>query len=91
MFGTNLKKRLIDVEREVAYQAEKIKLLQEQCERIERRCSVQAKDFDNQLKQIIKLLEKDNAQSSLGSTEDKKEASYSQIIDEWLNGKKEDK
>lgn len=30
-----------------------------------------------------------NKQSSLGETESKKEASYSVIVDEWLNGKKE--
>ena len=38
---------------------------------------------------VAELLNKENEQSSLGETESKKEASYSVIVDEWLNGKKE--
>ena len=38
---------------------------------------------------VDELLNKENEQSSLGETESKKEASYSVIVDEWLNGKKE--
>ena len=38
---------------------------------------------------LDELLSKENAQSSLGETDNDKEASYSVIVDEWLNGKKE--
>ena len=105
MFGRKktreLEKRLLDVEREYAYQAEKIKLLQEQAERLERRCSAQAKDFDEKLcllnRKIAELEEKakqsydelnEKARATDKDRDSEKAVPMSQVMDEWFNGKK---
>lgn len=76
-----------------AYQEKKIEALKEQCDRLERRCIEQAKDFENQLKAIKELifeLEKkvnENVKPVTGKSAEPG-VPLSQVMDEWLNGER---
>lgn len=90
-----LEKRAANAERELAGQAEKIKLMQERCERLERRSVTQARDFESKLVELKSALAKfeeihgkEIGKSRLKEQEDEA-ATVAQVMDEWLNGKKE--
>ena len=99
MFGIKrikeLNSKIAELEMKIKFIEEALTASQEIIEKNQRRCSAQSMAFKESLANLEKKIEiatkKEETQSPLGSTEDKKQASYSQVIDEWLNGKKEDK
>ena len=91
-----LEKRVLEAERELAYQGERVRLLQERCERLERRIAAQINDFEKKIcglkatlvAYVDKQFEKERVQ--IQSDEKEGEApTVAQVMDEWLNGKKE--
>ncbi len=103
MFGRKkireLEDKVLELDAKLSIVEGLLEVSQEVIKKNQRRCAEQAKDFEDKLitlkrniaeleNSVADLLKKENAQSSLGQTEDKKEASYSQVMDEWLNGKR---